>query len=167
MKWNTSVTNGSHASESGHFLASAHKHFCAVSNEINDVFVHVCQCITTNRWTKCLPGHYNYKQYTYASSVWSTHYNKLLFRPLVKQRLTDRFPYNPLRILLNIINIASPLLHRGRSKELNPVKAASEDRVVVYQSSLSLGTTPRKRQFKGATRRFLGLGDFLVLCLDS
>lgn len=34
--------------------------------------------------------------------------------------------------------MTSPLPQRGRSKELNPVKAASENRVVVYQSSLSL-----------------------------
>lgn len=66
-----------------------------------------------------------------------------------------------------MIKITSLLLNRGRSKELNPVKAASENRVVVYQSSLSLGTTARKRRFKGASRRFLGLGDFLVFCLDS
>lgn len=33
--------------------------------------------------------------------------------------------------------------------------------------SLSAGTTPRQRRFKGASRRFLGLGDFLALCPDS
>lgn len=33
--------------------------------------------------------------------------------------------------------------------------------------SLSLGTAQRERRFKGASLRFLGLGDFLALSLDS
>ncbi len=76
------------------------------------------------------------QQYNNVPPVLLPRYNKLLFRPLLK-------PTAALSVILfivqsHIINVTSPLPLRGRCKELNPVKAASGNSVVVYQSSLSL-----------------------------